>query len=74
MESTICEITWILGLFKDLDVNGMEPPTFCDNKAAIHISNNLFTIREQNILAKIGTKEEPADLYTNGLSSNMNIW
>lgn len=46
MGSTTSEITCILGLFKDMGVNGMEPMyLFCDNDVAIHISNNLCTIK-----------------------------
>ncbi|GAV89144.1 hypothetical protein CFOL_v3_32563, partial [Cephalotus follicularis] len=41
MASATCEIIWILGLLKDLNVKGLEPVSlFCDNKAALHIAAN----------------------------------
>lgn len=41
MANTTCEITWISGLLKDMGVNISQPTTlYCDNKAAIHISEH----------------------------------
>ena len=35
------EITWLVGLFKELQIREIEPvKVFCDNKAAIHIATN----------------------------------
>ncbi|KAL2230674.1 UNVERIFIED_CONTAM: Retrovirus-related Pol polyprotein from transposon RE2, partial [Sesamum indicum] len=41
MASTVCEITWINNVLKDLGINVQTPVAFyCDNKAAIHITKN----------------------------------
>ena len=41
MAVTTCEITWILALLKDLEVFHPKPAMlFCDNQAAIYISEN----------------------------------
>ena len=42
MAVTVCEITWLLALLKDLEVYHPQPALlFCDNKAAIYIGENL---------------------------------
>ena len=41
MANTICELTWLLPLLKDLDVQPVLPvKLFCDNQAALHIIRN----------------------------------
>ncbi|GAV71858.1 hypothetical protein CFOL_v3_15347 [Cephalotus follicularis] len=41
MASTTCEVIWILGLLKDLGVEGLNPVSLhCDNKVALHIAAN----------------------------------
>lgn len=36
---TICEVTWILGLLKEMYVQHKDPVLmFCDNQAALHIA------------------------------------
>ena len=43
MASTIAEITWLEGLYKELRVNIKQPiQLFCDSKAAIQIGANLI--------------------------------
>ena len=42
MAVTVCEITWLLALLKDLEVYQPRPALlFCDNQAAIYIGENL---------------------------------
>ena len=42
MAVTICEMTWILALLKDLEVYHPKPAMlFCDNQATIYIGENL---------------------------------
>ena len=42
MAVTVCEVTWLLALLKDLEVAHPQPiMLFCDNQAAIHIGENL---------------------------------
>ncbi|KAL0457920.1 UNVERIFIED_CONTAM: Retrovirus-related Pol polyprotein from transposon RE1 [Sesamum latifolium] len=41
MATTICEITWVVYILKDLGVEVPVPvPFFCDNKMALHITTN----------------------------------
>ena len=41
MATTICEMTWILALLKDLEVDHPKPAMmFCDNQASIYIFEN----------------------------------
>ena len=41
MASAVAEITWLIGLYKELGVNIKQPvDLFCDSKAAIHIASN----------------------------------
>ena len=41
MANTSCEIVWLLGLLKDLQVAHKEPALlYCDNQAALHIAAN----------------------------------
>jgi hypothetical protein len=41
MAATCCEITWLVGLLKDLQINHPNPALlFCDSKAALHIAAN----------------------------------
>ena len=41
MAVTVCEMTWILALLKDLEVDHPKPEMlFCDNQVAIYISEN----------------------------------
>ena len=50
MAVTVCEITWILALLKDLEVDHPKLAIlFCDNQAAIYIGENLFFMKGQNI-------------------------
>ena len=57
MASTCCEIVWLLALLKDLGVSNLTPVTlYCDNQAALHISQPiLFSMKERNILKLIVT-------------------
>ena len=42
MAMTVCEMTWILSLLKDLEVDHPKPTIlFCDNQEAIYIGENL---------------------------------
>lgn len=51
MASTTCEITWIVGLLKDMGVEHSSPCIlFCDNKAALDIAANpLYHERTKHI-------------------------
>ncbi|KAL2242589.1 UNVERIFIED_CONTAM: Retrovirus-related Pol polyprotein from transposon RE1 [Sesamum indicum] len=51
MASTVCEITWINNVLKDLGINVQRPVAFyCDNKAAIHITENpVFHERTKHV-------------------------
>ncbi|XP_075521356.1 uncharacterized protein LOC142554578 [Primulina tabacum] len=51
MASTTCEVTWILGLLRDMGVELLTPPTlFCDNHAPLHIAANpLYHERTKHI-------------------------
>lgn len=51
MASTTCEVTWILGLLKGMDVALLTTPTlYCDNQAALHIAaNRLYHERIKHI-------------------------
>ena len=41
MASAVAEITWLIGLYKELGVNIKQPVNlFCDSKAAIQIASN----------------------------------
>ncbi|KAL2247815.1 UNVERIFIED_CONTAM: Retrovirus-related Pol polyprotein from transposon RE2 [Sesamum indicum] len=51
MASTVCEITWINNVLKALGINVQTPVAFyCDNKAAIHITENpVFHERTKHV-------------------------
>lgn len=51
MAQTCCEITWIVGLFKDLQILDLLPVTLaCDNSAALQIAANpVFHERTKHI-------------------------
>ena len=50
MAVTVCEITWILALLKDLEVDHPKLAIlFCENQATIYIGENLFFMKGQNI-------------------------
>lgn len=51
MADTCCELTWLLALFRELQVTISSPiPFYCDNKSAIHTVNNpVFHERTKHI-------------------------
>lgn len=51
MAQTCCELLWIVGLFKDLQVTDLLPVTLaCDNSAALQIAANpVFHERTKHI-------------------------
>lgn len=51
MTQTCCEITWIVGLFKDLQVvDLLHVSLSCDNSAALQIvANHVFHERSKHI-------------------------
>ena len=51
MATTVCEMTWILALLKDLEVDHPKPAMmFCDNQASIYIFENpIFHERAKHI-------------------------
>lgn len=54
METTTCEIVWIVGLLRDIEVLLSGPTSlYCDNKAAIHIGANLVYHERKSIYKSI---------------------
>lgn len=51
MANATCEIMWIRGLLKDLEIEQKGPAVlYCDNEAALHIaSNSVFHERTKHI-------------------------
>ena len=50
-KKTVCEITWVLNLLKDFQINHCKSVLpFCENQATLHISSNLvFLERTKHI-------------------------
>ena len=56
METTSCEVTWLLNLLKDLHVLHSKPILmYCDNQVALHIAANPVFHERSNILRLIVT-------------------
>lgn len=51
MANITCELLWLLTLLKDFDINHSSPAImYCDNKAAVHISENpVFHERTKHV-------------------------
>ncbi|KAL2242389.1 UNVERIFIED_CONTAM: Retrovirus-related Pol polyprotein from transposon RE1 [Sesamum indicum] len=51
MAATVCEVVWVNNLLKDLHIQVQTPiPFYCDNKAALHITENpVFHERTKHV-------------------------
>lgn len=54
MADTVCELSWLVSLFKELHFTlSTVPLLYCDNQSALHVASNPFFMNVQNILRLI---------------------